>query len=129
MALVLHSASGGQEAQLPTVMCRFTGSEVAGALLVAVGAAIVAGGDPESVMGIDTRYCALYAASLLLPAIDVILKEKLFAEGSEQLGGRPLNIFCVSTFGSLSQVCFYDEFVLWCTFSKLIAVRIAQYMA
>lgn len=53
---------------------KFSAVQIAGAVLVAVGAAIVACRDPSSALEVDVSAAALYSGSLLLPAIATILK-------------------------------------------------------
>lgn len=77
--------------------------QLAGAVCVASGAVIAAGGSKAVGVSIPAGYSLLYVASMLFMAMGSILKERVFRRGRERLG-RPLSIFIVNTFGSLSQV-------------------------
>lgn len=49
---------------------------------------------------------AVYAASMFFPAVSSIIKEGLFRDAAEKLGGRRLDLFAVNSFGSAAQALF-----------------------
>ncbi len=51
----------------------------------------------------DPLYIGIFVSSMLFPALASIIKEKIFAEAKEELGGKPLDIFVVNSFGSGAQ--------------------------
>lgn len=55
--------------------------------------------------GVDLHYASLFVFATLFPAIDTIIKERVFKDSKKQLG-KDLDLFIVNTFGSLSQCLF-----------------------
>lgn len=55
---------------------------------------------------VQPAYIALAIASFAFPALASIMKEALFKREKERLGGQPLDIFIVNSFGSLYQSLF-----------------------
>ena len=51
----------------------------------------------------DPLYIGIFVSSMLFPALASIIKEKIFADAKEELGGKPLDIFVVNSFGSGAQ--------------------------
>ena len=51
----------------------------------------------------DPLYIGIFVSSMLFPALASIIKEKIFADAKEKLGGKPLDIFVVNSFGSGAQ--------------------------
>jgi hypothetical protein len=52
-------------------------------------------------------FVGLYVASMCFPALSTILKEKMFTEAKEKLGGdKQLDIFVVNSYGSAAQAAF-----------------------
>ena len=54
-------------------------------------------------MQADPSYIGIFVSSMLFPALASIIKEKIFADAKETLGGKPLDIFVVNSFGSGAQ--------------------------
>lgn len=54
-------------------------------------------------MQADPLYIGIFVSSMLFPALASIIKEKIFADAKEELGGQPLDIFVVNSFGSGAQ--------------------------
>lgn len=55
---------------------------------------------------INPLYVFVYVFSCLFPAVDTLLKDRLFRKGKEFSGGKDVDLFIVNTFGSLSQAFF-----------------------
>ena len=51
-------------------------------------------------------YAAIFVGSMLFPALSSIVKEKMFSDAKEKLGGQQLDLFVVNTFGSAYQALF-----------------------
>lgn len=75
-----------------------------GNAMASSGGSNVAGG--LSMAGIDLRYAALFVFASLFPAIDTIIKEKVFKDSKSLLDGKDLDLFVVNSFGSASQALF-----------------------
>ena len=45
-------------------------------------------------------YIGIFISSMAFPALASILKQKIFEDGKEKLGGKELDIFVVNSFGS-----------------------------
>ncbi|RMZ55446.1 hypothetical protein APUTEX25_003570, partial [Auxenochlorella protothecoides] len=56
-----------------------------------------------STVQVNLMFAAIYCASMIFPALDSILKERLFREAKETLKGKDLDLFVVNSFGSLAQ--------------------------
>eukprot|EP00890_Picochlorum_soloecismus_P005388 jgi/Picsp_1/5850/NSC_03209-R1_crt homolog 1-like len=54
---------------------------------------------------VDPKFAIIYISSCLFPAIDAILKDRIFRKGKELTGGE-VDLFIVNTFGSASQAFF-----------------------
>lgn len=82
--------------------------QVAGAVLVLAGVVTImiptAGSISGAVFSADPKYVVLCLLSAAFPSLATIVKEGIFKDAKEQLGGRQLDIFCVNTFGSAAQV-------------------------
>ena len=79
------------------------------AVVGGVGLAASPGGStalPSIWANVDPKYALLYVVSCLFPAIDTLLKDRLFERGKKWQGGREVDLFVVNTFGSASQALF-----------------------
>ena len=85
--------------------------QVAGALCVLAGVVTILGGGPGGAGGAaaaarpDPFYAALVVAAMAFPSLATITKERIFTDARAALG-RPLDLFCVNTWGSLAQAVF-----------------------
>ena len=61
---------------------------------------------PSIWANVDPKYAMLYVFSCLFPAIDTLLKDRLFKKGKAWQDGRDVDLFIVNTFGSASQALF-----------------------
>lgn len=52
----------------------------------------------------EPLYIAVFISSMAFPALASILKEKIFGDAKEKLGGKDLDIFVVNSFGSREPV-------------------------
>lgn len=77
---------------------------VGGVGLAAMPGAMMEG--PSIWANVDPKYALLYVFSCLFPAIDTLLKDRLFKKGKTWQGGRDVDLFVVNTFGSASQAMF-----------------------
>eukprot|EP00884_Botryococcus_braunii_P005382 jgi/Botrbrau1/14845/Bobra.0278s0015.1 len=83
--------------------------QVLGGLLTIIGVCIAAwpSGNGNSVFSdVQPVFAAMYVGSMCFPALANILKEKVFTETREKLGGKQLDIFVVNSFGSAAQAFF-----------------------
>jgi drug/metabolite transporter (DMT)-like permease len=55
---------------------------------------------------VDPKFALLYVFSCLFPALDTMLKDRLFKKGKAIQGGKDVDLFIVNTFGSASQALF-----------------------
>ena len=60
---------------------------------------------------VDPKYALIFIASMIFPALSSIIKEKIFTDAKEKLGGKQLDLFVVNSFGSLSQAVFVILFL------------------
>jgi hypothetical protein len=102
-ALLLHRHHvvmyGGKPLVLP---CSFQKVQIGGAVFVAIGASICAGGFDAVGVSINFWFVLLYVLGQLVASAAAILKEKVFTEG-ERATGEPLNVFIVNFGGSTAQ--------------------------
>lgn len=86
---------------------RLSVSQVLGVGLVMGGVCLAAwpqgGGSPLD--GINPMYAAIFVVSMLFPALDTLLKERVFRLARVKLG-TDLDLFVCNSFGSLSQCVF-----------------------
>ncbi len=61
---------------------------------------------PSIWTSVNPKYVCVYVFSCLFPAIDTLLKDRLFRKGKAWQGGRDVDLFVVNTFGSASQAVF-----------------------
>ncbi|KAK9834944.1 hypothetical protein WJX84_003484 [Apatococcus fuscideae] len=83
--------------------------QILGALLVGggVGYASFPAGESVGVLSeVDPKYALIFISSMIFPALSSIIKEKIFTDAKEKLGGKQLDLFVVNSFGSLSQAVF-----------------------
>jgi drug/metabolite transporter (DMT)-like permease len=86
--------------------------QLCGVFAVVGGVALAAwpGGIQASVpslwSNVDPKFAILYVFSCLFPALDTLLKDRLFRKGKEMQEGRDVDLFVVNTFGSASQAFF-----------------------
>ncbi len=85
--------------------------QVCGALMVALGvvlaampATAAAGSRAAPALHAEPRWVVLCLLSFAFPSLASIIKEQLFKDAQQRLGGRPLDVFVVNSFGSLAQV-------------------------
>ncbi|KAI3434450.1 hypothetical protein D9Q98_002527 [Chlorella vulgaris] len=82
-------------------------SQYLGVFLVMGGVCLAAwpqaGSSPLA--GIRIEYAAIYVVSMLFPAIDTLLKERVFRDAKQHLN-EDLDLFVVNSFSSLSQCLF-----------------------
>ena len=57
-------------------------------------------------MQVDPKYALIFVGSMIMPALSSIIKEKIFTDAREKLGGQQLDLFVVNSFGSLAQAAF-----------------------
>lgn len=57
-------------------------------------------------MQVNPLFVGVYVFSCLFPAIDTILKDRIFRKGKEICDGQDVDLFVVNTFGSASQALF-----------------------
>ncbi|KAL6767274.1 hypothetical protein ACKKBG_A39320 [Auxenochlorella protothecoides x Auxenochlorella symbiontica] len=84
---------------------RLSTVQMLGVALVVLGVSAAAwpsnGSSPLA--NVNLMFAAIYCASMIFPALDSILKERLFREAKETLKGKDLDLFVVNSFGSLAQ--------------------------
>lgn len=78
---------------------------VGGVALAAWPGGLMSSG-PSLWSDVDPKFAFLYVFSCLFPALDTLLKDRLFRKGKEMQEGRDVDLFIVNTFGSLSQALF-----------------------
>jgi len=71
---------------------------------------------------VDPKFAIIYVFSCLFPAIDAILKDKIFRKGKELTGGE-VDLFIVNTFGSASQAFFVFLMLPLVTWSRGIPLK------
>lgn len=79
---------------------------VVGGVALAAWPGNVAVAMPSIWTSVNPKYVFLYVFSCLFPAIDTLLKDRLFRKGKAWQGGRDVDLFVVNTFGSASQAVF-----------------------
>lgn len=88
---------------------KLSGNQLLGMAFVMLGvsiAGIPAHGGAALLDGVNPWYAAMFVFSMFFPAVDTILKEKVFKEGKKMCQGQDMNLFVVNSFGSLSQAIF-----------------------
>lgn len=81
-------------------------SGVVGGVVLAAWPGGMPGSAPSLWSNVDPKFVILYVFSCLFPALDTILKDRLFKKGKEMQEGRDVDLFVVNTFGSASQAFF-----------------------
>ncbi|CAG9465866.1 unnamed protein product [Pedinophyceae sp. YPF-701] len=83
----------------------------------------------SAVSNIDLRAAAIFAASMLPPAVSSILKERYFLE-SEKAIGQKIDVSVVNTFGSIAQAVAVVLLLPWITHMRGISLaRLPEYLA
>jgi len=82
------------------------GCVVAGVVLASSTGLSATLASSTSLSGSQTLYLALFVGSLIGPALSTILKEWVFRDAKEKLGGKDLDLFVVNSFGSGFQALF-----------------------
>lgn len=88
---------------------RLSGAQLAGCAAVVAGVCLAAWPTPGAaspVAGVAPLYAGVFVFSMLFPALDVVLKEKLFRDAAAALGGAQLDLFVVNSAGSAAQALF-----------------------
>lgn len=82
--------------------------QLLGAALVLAGGVVAAMATISGSMSASPAPMAFFLIGISFPCIAVIIKEKIFAETKEKLGGKDLDLFVVNSYGSLAQaVCVF----------------------
>lgn len=106
---------------------KFSFPQICGVALVMIGvgfAALPGSGAGGSLLdGIQPLYFASYLASMAFPSLSSIVKEKTFAESKQTLG-KPLDLFVVNSYASLSQAAFV--FVLLPVITSLRGLQVSE---
>lgn len=79
---------------------------VVGGVALAAWPGGVQGSAPSLWSNVEPKFAILYVFSCLFPALDTLLKDRLFRKGKEMQGGRDVDLFIVNTFGSATQALF-----------------------
>lgn len=109
------------------------GSQLLGMAFVMLGvsiAGIPAHGGAALLDGVNPWYAAMFVLSMFFPAVDTILKEKVFKEGKKWCQGQDVNLFVVNSFGSLSQAFFVLALLPVLTAARGMSLKeLPQYLA
>lgn len=79
---------------------------VVGGVALAAWPGNVALAAPSIWTSVNPKYVFLYVFSCLFPAIDTLMKDRLFRKGKAWQDGRDVDLFVVNTFGSAAQAVF-----------------------
>lgn len=80
---------------------------VAGVSLASLPPSGLGAAATPSLVGPDNlKHIALCIVSFAFPSLSVIIKERIFKEAKEKLGGRDLDVLVVNAFGSTAQVMY-----------------------
>eukprot|EP01025_Chloroclados_australasicus_P031646 TRINITY_DN3198_c0_g1_i1.p1 TRINITY_DN3198_c0_g1~~TRINITY_DN3198_c0_g1_i1.p1 ORF type:complete len:344 (+),score=26.20 TRINITY_DN3198_c0_g1_i1:106-1137(+) len=89
---------------------RYTWQQITGALLVVAGVCVAVIPQDSTVLAVSYSYTVLYLVSMMFPALATIVKEKIFQD-FDRKHGKPLDLFVVNTWSSISQGIFTILFI------------------
>lgn len=102
---------------------RYTVRQVASAAVVVVGV-VLAGLPSGAIDAVRPLDALVYSASMALVSLAVLMKEKIFRDNKERLGGKDLDLFVVNSTGSAFQALFV--FLSLPVLTKLRGLSLAQ---